>query len=145
MEKIKIGDRNKKFLVAEMTERQKKIAQMKARLYRGSLNEFVIKAIDEFDVSLPSRKCSCGNMMRVIKEDIKYPISMGDIGEEVEHVILIKRYPRWRCKICNKEGRDVFNDSVFEKLMEFEILDYLNRRSRGKLPKTIDFNDLIKM
>lgn len=136
----RIGDRKAKYLVVDMTERQKRITQLKASLCSLSIDEFVIQAINDIPVNKPESQChSCNSDMTINNDPYDYHTNIND--QDV--TIKIINYPYLKCVKCGEESVDVFTGKYLEDLLHFEIVQSL--RDNKKPPKTIDLNELLQM
>lgn len=136
----KIGDRESKYLVTNLTERQKRIVQLKANLSSTSLDEFVVGAINAFSVHIKDEKCSaCDTVLSINTE----PYDFKTVWNDKEINIKILNYPRVKCIKCEEEFLSVRVDAILDKLIFFEILD--NLKGRKGIPTTIDLNKLMEM
>lgn len=133
---------NEKYLVAKMSEREKTVAKLKANMYSTSIDELVVKAINEYnDETVKNMVCSYCNEQTIVSK--KKPKECHHSVAGVEHVIKIINYPINNCCICGAEFDDM-NLSVYTNdLVRFEIQKAL--KNRKSIPDEIDFNELIKM
>lgn len=131
----------KKYLVAEMDSRDKTIAQLKSNLYSMTLDNFIVRAIDEFQGEVEQTKCHyCQQDNSVTtKRDKAYPLEV----DGKKYVLKIKNYPRNVCKLCDNEYENSKVAYYLSKLMHFEIQDIL-KQGRA-IPEEIDFKELIKI
>lgn len=138
------GDNAEKYLVVKMTERQKKIVQLKASMAGLPIDDYVIKTINNEEIELKQKICyDCQKEMSINKGAIDYPVELSD-GKE--HIIKILNYPRCKCSECGVEKFDLTSDVLVDKLIDYEIMASLNNRERPRqFPKEIDFNEMIKM
>jgi len=133
---------NEKFLVAKMSEREKTVTKLKASMYSTSIDELVVRAIDEYNAgAVKNMVCPYCNEQTIISKKKPKECHHSVIGEE--HVIKIMNYPINNCCTCGAEFDDT-NLSVYTNdLVRFEIQKAL--RKRESVPTEIDFNELIKM
>lgn len=134
----RIGDRTEKYLVAKMTERQKRIAQLKAGIYSLSIDDLVINAIDNYPVS-PIKCNQCGSLTASSNKthECQIKISNKDV------TITITNYPHLMCN-CDDKWLHLDTLKYLEDLLHFEILERLrNKEIPDKIQ--IDFYELIKM
>ena|SRR5699024_573426 len=133
----RIGDKKEKFLVARMTERQKKIAQFKAHKIAQSVDDLVIAAVDQLDAHqyLEHHACpKCGTVKKKVKEPYIY--------KHHHQEIKVINYYTTTCE-CEQDKNDFYAENYLEDLVEFEVLQL---EGEGKeIPAEMDLNDLLKM
>lgn len=138
MEKRK-GDQREKFLVARMTERQKKIAQFKAHKINQELDEMVRKAVDLFDVHEQMEEEQFCPACQA-KVTVKKQSSLFEYKDDI--TIQVRNYPKRICS-CEKNKQDFYAENYFEDIITFEIQQAIKE---GKtVPKEMDLDDLLTM
>lgn len=134
---IRVGDRKEKFLVARMTERQKKIAQFKAHKTGYSIDELVIEAVDQFDVMTGMKNVTClicEEKKVITDEPFSYPYN----GKEVKVV----NYLQGKCA-CPDDKSDFYAENYLEDIVKFE-LKQIEKEGR-EIPDEIDLVELLQM
>lgn len=129
------------YLVATMSDRQKTIAKLKGSLYSLSLDELVIRSIDEAQFEVSDMDCLyCDKQKTVIRNKLKTYKEVVN-GKEVS--IDVTRYPMNVCPSCNAEFDNMDVSLYLQKLIRYEILKAL--RSRKPIPEKFRFNEIVKM
>ena|SRR5699024_219039 len=137
MSEKRIGDQKEKFLVAQMTERQKKIAQYKGHKIGQSVDDLVIAAIDYLDeaVFLENHACpACG----IRKDMTEKPFIYHHGNQEIKVV----NYFTTSCD-CKSNQSDFYAENYLEDLVEFEVMQ-LEKEGKA-VPDEIDLDVLLKM
>lgn len=130
-----------KYLVAQLSEREKIIVKLKASLYSLSIDELVKRAVDKSDFEIEVMDCLyCENQKTEVRNKLK-PFLETIQNQEVR--IDITRYPMNTCPNCNAEYDDMNVSRYVAELVRFEVLNCL--KTGKKLPERIRFNELIKM
>lgn len=134
-----IGDQKEKFLVARMTERQKKIAQFKAHKIGEELDEMVLQAVDLFDVHQHMKDeplCpDCQKKVTVKKQPVLFEY-------EEELIIQVQNYPKRICG-CQKNKQDMYAENYLEDIISFEIQQAI--KEDQTIPQEMDLDDLLNM
>lgn len=137
MDNDRIGDVKEKFLVARMTERQKKIAQFKAFKTAQTIDDLVITAVDQLDVAtyLDNHKCpKCDTPKKKVEEPYIYHHKNQDVK--------VINYYETTCK-CVKDKNDFYAENYLEDLIAFEVLQL--EKEGKEVPEEIDLAALLKM
>ncbi|HLQ94948.1 MAG TPA: hypothetical protein VK108_01060 [Pseudogracilibacillus sp.] len=137
MDEKRIGDQREKFLVARMTERQKKIAQYKAHKTNQSVDELVIEAVAQLDEKSfwNDHHCpSCGEEKH--QEETSYVYHHE--GEEIK----VRPYYKMVCG-CEDNKNDFFAENYLEDLVAFEV-QQLEREGK-EIPSELYLDQLLTM
>jgi len=137
MSEKRIGDKKEKFLVAKMTERQKKIAQFKGHKTGQSVDNFVIAAVDQLDEKtyLENNACpECGTK----KVKTEQPFIYRHGNQEIKVV----NYFKTSCD-CKKDKSDFYAENYLEDLVEFEVMQL--EKEGKEIPSEMDLDDLLRM
>lgn len=128
-----------KYLVAQVDNREKVVAKLKARLYGHSIDELVKQAINRYEVKVDSIDCPhC--FRKMLRKKVEKETTCTVAGND--YTIRILNYPKDVCGNCGTEYDDLDVSVYTEELMRNELMGYLKR---GKLPNSLDFNQLIQI
>jgi len=130
-----------KYLVANVQSRDKTVAHLKSNLFSMTLDELIIRAIDQFSDDVKQTTCHYCQQETMVstKKDKEIRTNIAD----KEYTIHIKNYPRNVCELCNNTFENAKVSYYLNELVNFEILDLL--RNRKPIPEELDFKELIKI
>src|SRR5690625_67516 len=141
MAKKELSKMEQKYLVAKTESRDKTIAHLKSNLFSMTLDEFIIKAIDQFSDEVKQTKCHYCQQDNVVTTKKGKETRTQIAGKE--YTIQIKNYPRNTCKLCDNTFENAKVSYYLSELIDYEIHDLL--RNRKPIPEELDFNELIKI
>lgn len=137
MNEKRIGDQKEKFLVARMTERQKKIAQYKAHKTNQTVDALVIEAVSQLDEQSfwNDHHCpSCGKEKRQEETSFVY--------RHHEKEIHVRPYYKMICA-CEDNKNDFFAENYLEDLVAFEVRQL--EKEGKEIPAELSLDQLLTM
>src|SRR5690625_4923832 len=131
-----------KFVVTQMSVKEKTITQLKADIAGITLDDLVVEAINRLEPETRKKNCMCGGDTEELFSDYHYKYT---INEE-ESQMIIKNFPYLKCckESCRNERFAGFNTVLYlERLLELEVNSYLKRNL--PIPEIMSFKELVSM
>src|SRR5690625_1243422 len=100
-----------KFVVTQMSDKEKTITQLKADIAGLTLDDLVIEAVNQLEPSVRRKKCICGGDTEEFLSDYRYKYNINDKEGE----IIIKNFPYLKCckNSCNSIRFAGFNTVLY--------------------------------
>lgn len=106
-----------------------------------SLDELVIKAIDQFTGEIKQTQCHYCQQDNVVTTKKDKVIHTQIAGKK--YTIIIKNYPRNSCTLCDNVYENAKVSYYLNELIDYEIPNFL--KNRQPIPEELDFQELIKI